>query len=257
MDGPTPVTIVVPCCNEEPAIASLAEKLARVEADFRHRFDVKFLFVDDGSTDDTWNKLVRRFGDKPHCFLVRHERNFGVAAAILTGIRQADTEVVCSMDSDCTYDPLALAEMIPLLAEDVDLVTASPYHPQGRVENVPGWRLAASRWASWCYRLVLRQRLHTYTSCFRVYRRSAFADLELAHPGFAGVAEMLGRADLQGSRIVEHPATLAVRTVGRSKLRFLKAVGGHMRLLVRLLYLRMFHSKPLAPRAAHSQPQQD
>lgn len=46
----------------------------------------------------------------------------------MTGIKAATTEIVCSMDCDCTYDPHELINMIPLLTEDVDMVTASPYH---------------------------------------------------------------------------------------------------------------------------------
>ena len=73
---------------------------------------------------------------KSQCMIVHHERNQGVTAAILTGMRQPSSEIVCSIDCDCTYDPRELRQMIPLLTEGVDLVTASPYHPQGSVKNV-------------------------------------------------------------------------------------------------------------------------
>ncbi|MDX6709138.1 MAG: hypothetical protein QOH96_154 [Blastocatellia bacterium] len=61
-----------------------------------------------------------------------------VAAAILTGVGNSNTEIVCSIDCNCTYDPHELGEMIPKLVPGVDLVTASPYHPLGQVRNVPG-----------------------------------------------------------------------------------------------------------------------
>jgi glycosyltransferase involved in cell wall biosynthesis len=170
---------------------------------------------------------------------VRHQQNTGVAAAILNGIRHAGTEVVCSIDCDCTYDPHDLRNMIPLLAEDVSLVTASPYHPQGHVRNVPRWRLSLSRGASVLYRQVLRQKLFTYTSCFRVYRRSAVVDLRLRERGFLGIAEILGRLDLRGAKVIEHPATLEVRLFGRSKMKVVKTIGGHLRLLTRLLLMRL------------------
>ena len=88
------------------------------------------------------------------------------------GSARPPTDVVCSMDCDCTYDPHELGSMIPLLADDVDVVTASPYHPLGTVRNVPRWRLFLSKSLSRLYRVVLRQKLYTYTSCFRVYRRA-------------------------------------------------------------------------------------
>ena len=66
--------------------------------------------------------------------------------------------------------------MLPLMTGSVDLVTASPYHKDGGVRNVPGWRLFLSRGASFLYRRVLRSKLDTYTSCFRVYRRSSVVE---------------------------------------------------------------------------------
>jgi hypothetical protein len=236
---PQPVTVVVPCYNEEGTLPYLANTLQSVEAEFSARYDLRFLFVDDCSTDGTWAALQRVFGKRANCSLLRHPRNRGVAAAICTGIAAAETEVVCSIDCDCTYDPHELARMIPLLEEDVDLVVASPYHPDGGVRNVPQWRLFLSRSASFLYRRILRQKLHTYTSCFRVYRRSTVAALELRHQGFLGVAEIVGRLDLTGGRIVEHPTTLEVRMLGRSKMKVARTVLGHLRLLFELLRLRL------------------
>jgi polysaccharide deacetylase family protein (PEP-CTERM system associated) len=211
--GPrTPVTVVVPCFNEEASLRYLANTLRSVDARLSGVYDLRFVFVDDASTDGTASLLDQVFGGRPGCTVVRHQGNRGVAAAILTGIRAARTEIVCSMDADCTYDPHELGGMIPLLADGVDMVTASPYHHEGAVRNVPGWRLALSRGASFLYRRVLSQPLHTYTSCFRVYRREAVAELELQEGGFLGVAEMLGRLILDGRKVVEYPAVLEVRS---------------------------------------------
>ncbi len=240
-----PVTLVIPCFNEERSLAYLDNTLRNVAASLRG-YEISFLFVDDGSADGTWDVLNRIFGSRSDCVLLRHERNRGVAAAILTGIRGARTEIVASIDCDCTYDPHGLAAMIPRLMDGVDLVTASPYHPDGRVLNVPAWRLSLSRGASFLYRRVLRQKLHTYTSCFRVYRRSAVAGLDLREDGFLGVAEILARLDLQGSTVVEHPATLEVRLLGQSKMKVLRSIAGHLRLLFRLAALRFSGQRRLS-----------
>ncbi len=139
--------------------------------------------------------------------------------------------------------------MIPLLSRRRRVVTASPYHPQGRVKNVPSWRLGLSRGASFLYRRVFRQKLHTYTSCFRVYRRTALQGLEIDEGGFLGVAEMLGRLDLEGARIVEHPAVLEVRIFGQSKMKAARAVLGHLQLMTRLAVAA---APPLVPALAAS-----
>ena len=235
----TPISIVIPCFNEELILPYLSNTLAGVERELSREHVVHFVLVDDGSSDGTWESMQQIFGDRANYTLVRHEQNRGVAGAIMTGIRTSETEVVCSMDCDCTYDPHELGPMVALLTPDVDMVTASPYHREGKVLNVPEWRLFLSRTLSRMYGMVLRHQLATYTACFRVYRRSVVADVLLSRAGFIGVAELLGRLDLGGSRIVEYPTTLEVRILGRSKMKIVKTMAGHIRLLFELIGLRL------------------
>ena len=242
----TPVSIVIPCFNEESTLPYLANTLVSVEETLGEKYKPTFIFVDDCSTDQTWELLQKIFARKPNFELVRHEQNRGVAAAIMTGIHAAKTEIVCSMDCDCSYDPHELKNMIPLLQDGVSLVTASPYHAEGKVLNVPAWRLTLSKGSSFLYRQVLRQNLATYTSCFRVYRKSVVEKLQLEESNFLGIAELLGKLDLQGEKIIEYPATLAVRLFGYSKMKLIKTIFGHLRLLSRLMKLRMSTRKTIS-----------
>ncbi len=250
---PCGVSVVVPCYNEEAAIPQLAEALVRLETCLKGRYRLELIFVDDGSADATRDALRRHFGNRPDCRILHHETNRGIAAALATGFRAATHDVVASIDSDCTYEPVQLADMLPRLTEGVAMVTASPYHPDGRVLNVPAWRLHISRAASWIYGRLLGNKLHTYTSCFRVCRRSAVIDQPLRHEGFVGVAEMLWRVDRAGERIVEHPAVLDVRRFGQSKMRVLSATLAHLRLLATIARCRIVDRfapskrKPRAP----------
>jgi hypothetical protein len=102
------------------------------------------------------------------------------------------------------------------------------------VRNVPGWRLLLSRTLSWAYRRATGCRLYTWTSCFRAYRKSAVAGIELENDGFLGVAELLLRAVLRGRRVVEYPAMLESRLLGTSKLKTLRTIRGHLGLLWRV-----------------------
>jgi glycosyltransferase involved in cell wall biosynthesis len=237
--GKTPVSIVIPCFNEEIALPYLANTLNAVAETLQQTYDIRFVLVDDGSSDGTWAGMQRLFGNRPTVKLVRHDRNYGVAAAILTGIRDSETEIVCSIDCDCSYDPAELHRMIPLLTPEVAMVTASPYHPLGGVRHVPAWRLRLSRGASWMYQRILKQKLSTYTSCFRVYRKSVLSNLVIDEPGFLGVAEMLGKVDLSGGIIVEHPAVLESRLLGRSKMKTFRTILGHLKLMYKLARLRI------------------
>jgi polysaccharide deacetylase family protein (PEP-CTERM system associated) len=240
------VTVVVPCYNEELILPYLSNTLRRMQERFRTDYDLRFILIDDCSTDGTLAALHQVFGDDPSCTILHNWQNAGVAGTILNGIRAASTDIVCSIDCDCTYDPHELARMIPLLADDVDMVTASPYHPQGHVHNVPQWRLAMSRTLSAMYRLVLHSKLYTYTSCFRVYRRAALLNVRIEERGFLGVTEMLGKLDLAGSKIVEFPTTLEVRMLGRSKMKIVNTIFGQLRLVARFAIARLFGPKPAA-----------
>ena len=161
------VTIVTPCYNEEESLSYLAGTLASFERQNSDWLNLSFVFVDDGSSDRTWEMLHDLFGEKPNCTLIQHPQNKGIAAATMTGIRHATDEIVCGIDCDCSFDPHVLAEMIPLLTTDVDMVQASPYHDDGGVLNVPGWRLALSKNLSRVYRFLLNHKFASYTACFR------------------------------------------------------------------------------------------
>lgn len=238
----TPISVVVPCFNEEPVLGYLANTLDSFSRKVRDRYEVCYIFVDDGSTDRTWQRLNQLFGQRPDSILLRHQQNRGIAAAVLTGIRESRTEIVCCIDADGTFDPHQLPDMIPLLRPDVDVVTSTCFGQSGRVQNVPAWRLALSRGATGLYRFVLRNKLSHYTSCFRVYRRRAVVDIRLVDQRYVGITEILARMDLRGSRIVEFPATLEVRVLGRSKMKILKTIGGHLQLLGRLALYRLMPS---------------
>jgi polysaccharide deacetylase family protein (PEP-CTERM system associated) len=232
-----PISLIVPMYNERQNVSYLRRTLVGFRARLASRYKIHFVLVDDASTDDTWDLVSKNFARVPDCSLVRHPQNLGVAAALMTGIKSAPTEIVCSIDCDCSYDPATLARMIPLI-ENADLVTASPYHPEGSVRNVPGWRLVLSKTLSRMYSGVLSERIHTFTSCCRVYRKSAVVGLELSHSGFLGVAEMLIEVHRRGGRVVEFPATLESRLLGESKMKIVRTIRGHLGLLRTLAVAR-------------------
>lgn len=216
--------------NEEENVCYLLDQLRSARDRLRETYRIHVVLVDDGSTDRTWQVLRSACEGEEDLRLLRHDKNRGISAAIMTGIRAAETDIVCSMDSDCSYDPRVLRQMVPLL-DGAAMVTASPYHPDGRAVGVPAWRLFLSRNLSRLYSRALGERLHTWTSCFRVYDRSAVADLELDHGGFLGIAELAIRLMRSGKRIVEYPTALGTRIFGASKMKSLRAIRGHLRLL--------------------------
>jgi|SRR5215467_262167 len=244
----TGVSIVVPCFNEEAALAHLQDRLKAARVLLECKYVVHLILVNDASTDNTGKRIQEAFANEPNCIFLQHPVNLGIGAAILSGIRSASTEIVCSIDADCSYDPCELPKLISMLSPGIDLVTASPYHPEGRVVDVRGWRIFVSKVASLLYRRVLRQKLHTYTSCFRVYRRSSILQMNLRRRDFLAVAELIGKLDLLGAVIAECPTTLGARVHGDSKMQTSGVLLRHLYLLTELLGLRLWHALFVRPR---------
>ncbi len=228
-----PISIVVPMFNEEENVAYLLRTLDAVVARGGGRA-FEFVFVDDCSTDGTWSVLQQACAARPDVTLLRHEQNKGVAAAALTGLRAARNEVVATIDCDCSYDPMDILAMADLLGQ-ADLVTASPYHPQGQTLNVPRWRLFLSRTLSRLYQRAVGVELHTWTSCCRVMRRSRLMGIEPRSGGFLGVAETLIQVVQRGGVVREYPTMLESRLLGFSKMKTLRTIVGHLGLLLRTL----------------------
>jgi polysaccharide deacetylase family protein (PEP-CTERM system associated) len=243
-----PITIVVPCFQEVDSIPYLSNALKIFEVNHADKFAIHYVFVDDGSRDRTHALLIETFGGNASASILKLENNRGITAAMLTGIRNAPTETVCVIDCDCSYSPETLAAMIPELREGIALVTASPYHRDGSVVNLPRWRLFLSRGLSFLYRRVLNTRIATYTSCCRVYRRSAIVDLDVTNDGFLGVIEIIVRLDERGEKIVEMPAVLEARVLGASKMKTARTIIAHTRSLLSLVARRLGRRLALLPR---------
>ncbi len=232
------VSIVVPCFNEEQSLDQLLDRLNAVRSAFVEQLDLEFILVDDGSSDATAIELERRFCLSPWAKVIRHSRNRGITAAIMTGMREASNELVATMDADCTYDPMQLGSLLQKMDDGTAMVTASPYHPKGEVEGIPGWRLGLSRAASQVYRQLVKTPVHTYTSCFRLHRRSIVLGIELQEEGFVGIAEMLWQIARRGGIIEEVPVRLTGRRVGYSKMRTIPVILTHLKLMARIIFDR-------------------
>ncbi len=227
------LSIVVPCYNERDGIPQLLDALRETRRLLAPAYECEWIFVDDGSNDGTAEALEAACADELCVQFLRHGRNRGLGAALRTGFAAARGELIATMDSDCTYDPRTLGPMLARLS-DGDVVLASPYHPEGRVEHVPGYRLFLSRNLSRLYNQVVGAQLYTYTSLFRVYRREAVQDLPFASDGFVAMAEIVVEALRRGCRVVEHPARLTVRRSGSSKAVILRLIRDHAVYLWRL-----------------------
>ena len=224
------VTVVVPCYNEEAGLPAL---LARLDTLLRGAGrGWRVLFVDDGSTDATFACLLSAVGRRRWARVVRHPTNLGLGAALRTGFRYAEAPIVCTVDSDCTYAPERLPELVALLADGTEVATALARHPGSAPAGGDQGRQALRRAVSGLYQRVVGQDVHAFTCLFRAYRRDALERIPFRSDGFASVAEIMLRALLAGYRVRELPMRLGARRFGESKLKIGDAIVAHASLLV-------------------------
>jgi dolichol-phosphate mannosyltransferase len=236
------VSIVIPCFNEAPNVTVLTDELLPVVAEMRRERSVEVVFVDDGSGDGTPDMLESIAAGDPAARVIRHARNRGLGAALRTGFQHARGSVIVSTDSDATYPFALIPRLLDLLDPAADVVTASCYHPDGGVSNVPGYRLLFSRSASLIYRALVGRGIHTYTCMFRAYRRPVLEEVPFTSDGFLAVTELLVGAMREGYVVRELPCTLRVRRYGVSKAKLLRTILSHLRFQAGLV----FSAKPPA-----------
>ena len=237
-EGFMKTTLIIPCYNEAAGIPQLAERLKALIPLLSVDGDVEILFVDDGSVDGTAGRIREFLAGLPFR-IVTHEINRGLGAALRTGFSSSRGEEIVTMDSDCTYDPIGVLDLLAKLRSGYDVVTGSPYHPEGEVVNVVPWRLMLSKALSRLYWIVLPDPLYTYTSCFRAYRRNILENLESTSNGFLAVTELLVSAILQHARIAEIPGRLHSRRFGASKINVVRVSISHLKYLIRVLLWRI------------------
>jgi dolichol-phosphate mannosyltransferase len=233
------LSIVIPCFNEAQNVSLIAQQLFPVVEEFLPQQMVQVILVDDGSTDDTLDRLNALAAQHPCVQVVSHGENRGLGAAIRTGFSCVQGDVVVTTDSDGTYPFSEIRRILQLLAPEVDLVVASPYHAHGNVEGVAPYRRVLSQGASLIYRLLLDRRIHTYTALFRAYRREVIEHVPSTADGFLMPAEFLANAILMGYRVAEFPTALHVRCHGQSKARVVRIILAHLRFQARLIWRRL------------------
>lgn len=242
------LSIVIPCYNEIDNIPKLRDELLPVVRLLAASYEVEVIFVDDGSRDGTLSAIQENIKIDliPQTNLVfkQHETNKGLGAALRTGFAAVTGDFIVTTDSDGTYKFSTIPGMVKAL-DDTDFVTASPYHPDGKVVGVPAFRLILSRGSSMIYRLLVDWRIHTYTCLFRAYRREVIDQIQFQSDGFLAGTELMVKAMLKGYRVKEFPAALYKRMFGVSKAKLTRTIMAHLKFQGKVLLFK-FHLGSLA-----------
>lgn len=246
------LSIIIPCYNEVDNVPKLYEELLPViramlasgKMNSTESLDsAEMIFVDDGSSDDTSIRLKERFSAATSSGLsfqfLKHETNAGLGAAVRTGFTHANGDILVTVDSDGTYKFSEIPALLNCLLPGVDIVTASPYHPQGGVVGVPEYRLFFSKGSSMLYRILVDRNIYTYTCLFRAYRVKVVQEISFLSNDFLGGTELLVKAMLKGFRAADFPSVLHRRVYGVSKARIARTIHSHLKFMGWVLLQRL------------------
>lgn len=201
------LSIVVPIHNEEPAILPLYDRLTRVLEGLRRSYEI--IFVDDASTDRSFDLLANLVETDGHLRVIRLRRNFGQTPALAAGFDEASGEVIISLDGDLQHEP----EDIPLLLEKIDegYDIASGWR-KARVDNAIT-RKIPSRIANWMMKKASGVDLHDFGTTFKAYRSEVLKDINLYGELHRFIPAL---ASQYGARIAEVPIKNVPRPSGES-----------------------------------------
>lgn len=231
---PVDVSLVIPVMDEEDNVAELHRQVGEALAPLSNRAEI--IFVDDGSSDRTLERLTEIYRRDDRVSVVSLRRNFGKTAALLAGFQEARGDVVVTLDGDLQDDPAELPHFLEALDGGMDLVSGWK-----RDRHDPWTKTVPSR----VFNAVVSQTtgipLHDFNCGFKAYRREVLEELKLygeLHRFIPVLAYWKGYR--VGEVVVQHRA----RRFGRSKYGAGRLIKGMLD-FSKVLFLTRYMQRPL------------
>lgn len=201
------LSIVVPIHNEEPSILPLYDRLTAVLERLQHPYEI--IFVDDASTDKSFDLLANLVETDQRLKVIRLRRNFGQTAALAAGFDEAQGQVIVALDGDLQHEP----EDIPALLEKIDegYDIASGWRSQ-RNDNLATRRIP-SRIANWLMKKASGVDIRDFGSTFKAYRSEVLKDINLYGELHRFIPAL---ASFYGAKVAEVPVRNPPRVSGGS-----------------------------------------
>lgn len=185
--GLTSITVVIPCYRTPGTLHEVCEQLLEHVAPLADEFEL--VLVDDGSPDDTWERIVEVVEAHDWVRAVRLSRNYGQHNALLAGLRVASHPIVITMDDDLQNPPSEVPRLLAALADDVDLVYGTPV-----VETHSAFRNLSSVGTKRLMSKLLGPEVNSKMSAFRVFRRRLLSGSTLVNDPFVSLDVLLSWA---------------------------------------------------------------
>lgn len=231
------LSIIIPLLNESESIEELHQWIHASLSN--HNYDFEIIYVDDGSTDDSWEVIERLVQQNKNTQGIRFQKNFGKSQALHAGFKRAAGDYVMTMDADLQDSPEEIHPMITTLKEkNLDILSGWKKKRYDSIffKNIP------SKLFNWAARRVSGIKLHDFNCGIKAYKREVIKTIEVygemhryipviaAHQGFDKIEE----------QIVQHQA----RQHGKTKFGADRFVKGFLDLIT-LWFLNGFGKRPM------------
>jgi glycosyltransferase involved in cell wall biosynthesis len=230
------ISVVVPLFNEQESLAELAAWIKRVCRGAELSYEI--IFVDDGSTDGSWEEVEKIASEDSAVRGVKFSRNYGKSAALYAGFEAARGEVVITMDADLQDSPDEIPELRRMILEEgYDLVSGWK-----KERHDPLSKRLPSKFFNATTRCVSGIRLHDMNCGLKAYRRPVVKSIEVygeMHRYIPILARQAGFSRI-GEKVVEHRA----RKFGHSKYGIERMVKGYLDLIT-VSFLSRFGRHPM------------
>jgi dolichol-phosphate mannosyltransferase len=227
------LSLVIPLVNEAPSLAELHREIAA--ALDRERFDSEIIFVDDGSSDQSWGTIRDMANTDRRVRGIRLRRNFGKAAALSAGFQSARGDLVMTLDADLQDDPAELPRFLAEVEKGFDVVSGWK-----RVRHDPWHKVLPSRVFNWFVGLLTGVRLHDHNCGMKCYRAEVLREVRLYGELHRFIPVL---AAARGFRIGEIPINHRPRRFGESKYGVRRFVKGFLDLLT-VKFLTSYSHRP-------------
>jgi len=230
------ISLVIPLLNEDESLKELHQWIVRVVNEASLSYEV--IFVDDGSSDKSWDIINELSALDSQVYGIKFQRNYGKSAALQTAFQEVQGEVVITMDADLQDSPEEIRELYRMITEDgYDLVSGWK-----KKRHDPLSKTLPTKLYNWAARRITGIYLHDFNCGLKAYRRSVVKSIEVygdMHRYMPALAKYAGFKKI-GEKVVQHQA----RKYGYSKFGLNRFLNGPLDLIT-VAFMGKFGKKPM------------
>ena len=229
------ISVVIPLLNEEESLGELARRLETVlDRVAPGRWDV--MFVDDGSTDSSFEVIDRLHNRNPRFRAIRFRRNYGKSAALAVAFAEVEGDIVITMDADLQDDPNEIPALIAKLEEGHDLVSGWK-----RKRHDPWHKTMPSKLFNTVTSIMSGIKLHDFNCGLKAYRSDVIKTVQVYGEMHRYIPAL---AHWEGFRVTEIPVQHHARKFGYSKFGASRFLKGFLDLLT-VMFTTRYVKRPL------------